>query len=500
MKNMKPVIYKFALVAIILVVLNYIYKFTFFENDIQAHSNIINIVRNVVNEKAEVIYVGESSNISFRSDDIDKRPISDFIHDYYPTKKFGSITKEATHAGIYYELLRNIPENASAKTIIVTLNLRSFDANWVYSNLETPLQKSMVLLKKYPPLFNRFLLAFKGYDIKTDKEREEQFKEKWKNDTLKFPTPFKYKNVIDWDNAMAKYGVRNADGSINRPLTDVACQYIKTYAFQIDTITNPRIKDFDKIVLLAQERNWNLVFNLLGENVERADSLVGKELVYLIKQNRDLLVKRYHKNKVRVVDNLEAVGNSEYIDKNWTTEHYAEQGRKAIAKNVAECLKEIYSKDYVKVSYNNTKPDNFFINCDGNTPWGQTQSLTSEKSFSGEKSSKTGNKQDYSITFEYPIKGLPDSLKQVSIDMQLFQNSINTDAKLTIEISGKDIEPKWYGILVKELSTTTNKWNKANYVFTLPQNFYQANLIKVYVYNPTPSVIYIDDLNIKFKR
>ena len=500
MSKMKSMILKSTFLIILIVGINYVYKYMFFETDLQTHSKIINLVRKVVAEKDEIVYIGESSNITSRADDVDKRAISDFISDYYPSIKIGSITKEASHSGIYYELLRNIPETSDVKTVIVTLNMRSFNANWIYSNLETPLQKSIVLLKDYPPLFNRFLLSFRGYDIKTEKEREKQFKDKWARDILNFPEPFIYKNVIDWDRGMAEHGVRNSDGTINYQLTELACHYIKTYAFQIDTLTNPRIKDFDKIVNLAKERHWNLIFNLLAENIEKADSLVGKELIYLIKQNRDLLLKRYGKNNVIVVDNLECVDDSEYIDRNWTTEHYAEKGRKIIAKNVAEKLKYFYPKDYFNVTYNQTKPYEFFNNCEGTVLWGQMQTLTSEKSFSGEKSSKTGQKQDFSVTFEYPIKNLPDSLKQLSIDMQLFQNDINHDAKLTIEVSGNNIAYQLNGILIKDLTRAIQRWSAINYLYSLPSDFKKGDLIKIYVYNPTNSIINIDDIRLKFKK
>lgn len=498
MSKYKALGYKIIFLIILLVCFNYIYKLFFYEKDIQTHSKIINLVRDVVNCNAEIVYLGESSNTTYGVNDIDKRAISDFISDYYPSKKFGSITKEATHAGIYYELLKKIPEQSSVKTVVVTLNLRSFNATWIYSNLETPLQKSIVLLKDNPPLFNRFLLAFKGYDIKTEAEREKQFKDKWRNDILTFPQPFLYDNVIDWDRAMFKQGIKNDDGTINKPLTELASHYIKTYAFQIDTATNPRIKDFDNIVSLAKERHWNLVFNLMAENVECADSLVGKELVYLIKQNRDLLVNRYRKNDVLVVDNLECVHDSEYIDKNWTTEHYSEKGRKIIAKNVATSLKKIYPNDYVEVNYNQAKASEFFNNCEGNYPWGQMQTLTTENSYSGEKSSKTGGQYHYSITLEYPIKNLPDSLQQMDINMQIFQKGLNHDAKLIIEVSGKNITKQFSDVLITNLSRKTETWDEIHYRYELPKDFTKGDVFKVYVFNQTNTIIYIDDFKIKF--
>jgi hypothetical protein len=500
MNELKIIALKFLILAGIIVCFNLIYKYFFYENDVQEYSDIINLVRHVVKEKAEVVYVGESSNISYRDDDIDKRSISDFISDYYPFKNFGTITKPASHAGIFYELLKNIPENSSIKTVIVTLNLRSFNSNWIYSNLETPLQKSMVLLKGQPPLYARFLLSFRGYDIKTDSEREKQVKDKWKKDIIFFPEPFIYNNVIDWDIGMAQQGILNTDGSFNAALTELACHYIKTYAFQIDTLTNPRIKDFDRIVTLAHDRHWNLVFNLLAENVERANNLVGKELVYLIKQNRDLLIKRYNRNKVIVVDNLELIGNRDYTDKYWTTEHYTENGRRKIARNIAEGLKGLYLKDFVNVTYEIKKQTEFFNDCEGDIPWGELGTLTSEKSFSGVKSSKSGQNQDYSIAFEYPIDYLPDSIKQISIEMQIFQDDINHDAALVIEISGKLLQNQWNGFLISDISKTIKNWTKISYQFPLSESFYNGDLIKIFVHNPSQSLIYIDDFKILFTK
>jgi hypothetical protein len=500
MKNHLSILYKFIVLLIILVGLNFVYTYFFYEKDLQKYSDIIELPRKVYNDKSEIIYIGESSDFTSRSNDVDKRAISDFISDYYPAKKFGFIRKAASHAGIYYELLRNIPENSNIKTVIVTLNLRSFDANWIYSNLETPLQKSIVLIKDYPPLFNRLLLAFRGYDIKTDAEREKQFKEKWKKDILVFPQPFKYNNVIDWDKGMATEGKRNPDGSINYPVTELACHYIKTYAFQIDTLTNPRIKDFDKIVALARERNWNLVFNLLAENIVLADSLVGKELVYFMKQNRDLLIKRYNKNGAIVVDNLECVPNKEFIDQNWTTEHYAENGRRIVAKNVADSLRKLYPTDFKPVVYNTAKLSEFFNDCEGITIWNQMQTLSSENSYSGQKCSKTGKDQDFSITFEYPVLYLPDSLNKISVNFQVFQAENNHDAKLSFEISGKVFPYRLDGVLINELTQTVNKWNRVSYTYQLPDNFYLSDLIKIYVYNPSNIEIKIDDLKIEFLK
>jgi len=335
------------MIPILLVIMNFIYSYFFFEKDLQKYSPIITKIRKAVSDSLEIVYLGESSNTTYRINDTDTRPISGILQDYYPTIRIGDITKEASHSGMYYEYLRNIPENKTIKTVIVTMNLRSFNANWIYSDLETPLQKSILLLKDYPPLYSRFLLAFKSYDNKTIAEREKQFKYAWKHDKLVSTYPLQYSNVIEWDKAVFSHKFKNADGTPNDSLTVLACHYIKGYAFTIDVKNNPRIKDFDTIVKLAKSRNWNLIFVIMAENMETANTLVGKELTSLMTHNRDILVNRYSKSNVLVIDNLDKIPNKQFIDQNWTTEHYAQDGRRIIAQNIAIGLKKWYNNKYI---------------------------------------------------------------------------------------------------------------------------------------------------------
>lgn len=344
MRELRLLVIKSMVFILVLASLNFLYKYTFFETDLQTHSTVINQIRKVINDSSEIVYLGESSNLVFHKNDADKRVISQFISDYFPSKKVGTISNAAYHAGIYYQLLQHIPANSAVKTVIVTMNLRSFNYSWIYSGLETPLQKSILLLKPYPPLFNRLLLAFQYYDIKTFKEWEQLYIEKWKTEKLKLPYPFKYNSTAEWDLGMATQGILNADSTVNHELSGLACAYVKAYGFQINTLTNERIADFDRIVNLAKQRNWKLVFNLLSENTDKVNSLVGKDMLLVMKQNRDLLVKRYAKNNVHVVDNLNIVCDEDFIDITYPTEHYKERGRKQIAKNVADYLKGYFKK------------------------------------------------------------------------------------------------------------------------------------------------------------
>ncbi len=495
----KKIIIKSALLIILLIAIGFIYKHCFFEQDIQKYSDVIDSVRNVPND-ANIIYVGESSNITFRADDIDKRPISAFLAEHFPTLNVYNITKSAAHAGIYKILLENLSPDNKVKTVIVTLNLRSFNAQWIYSDLETPLQKSMVLLKDYPPIFNRFLLSFKAYDIKNENERKAQIHRKWKRDILKFPYHFKFKNVIEWDGWMYHNGFKNKNGQVDSALTVLACHFIKGYAFQIDTLTNPRIKDLNVIVALAKKRGWRLVFNLMAENTQKAKELVGDDLIYLINQNTNLLINYYQNKGVKVINNLNEIEDEEFVDQNWTTEHYAEKGRKKIAYKVANSIKQWYPNDYVDVTYNDTYQTEFFNDCDKGIIWGQTQTYTKEIAYSGKQSSVTNSTYNFSITFEYPLKIIPDSLKnEVNIDFRYYQQSLNHNAKLVVEASGKTFSYFWYGMDLKPEMKDVNRWLYCKKSFIIPDSIRNADIVKIYVYNPSNTNIYIDDLHIKFK-
>lgn len=349
-KSWKYFVVRLLSLLVLLVGMNLLYKQFFFEKDLQNYSSIINLVREVPLD-ADIIYLGESSNNSFRKDDLDRRKISAFIADYYPGMALYDLTKPAAHAGIFEVLLQQMPQESEVETVIVTLTLRSFNAQWIHSPLETSLQKSLVLLKPYPPLINRSLLSFKAYEIKTREQREMDFKKQWVNDKLQFPYEFSHKDVMEWDRWMSYNGILNKSGEIDQARTELACHYIKAYGFQIDTLKNPRIADFDHIVELARERGWSLVFNLMAENMEKASELVGEDLIFLMNQNRELLKQYYRSKGVLVVDNLSSVEDKQFTDQNWTTEHYGEKGRKTVAKNVASALKILYPDQFRDAGY-----------------------------------------------------------------------------------------------------------------------------------------------------
>ncbi|MBL7917764.1 MAG: hypothetical protein JNM96_05160 [Bacteroidia bacterium] len=333
---LKKAIYKSLLLLAVLALVNVIYVFTIYPSDLKNISSCAYQCKNLP-EGVDMVYFGESSNFTVDGNDSTQLYISELIQFYAPQYKVVTIDTPAVHAGIYKYWIKEIKLNLP-KAIIVTMNLRSFDGAWIHSKLETALIRSVRLLNNKPKIVNRFLLSLKNAEDLSVAERDSLLQKEWRTNKLKFPYQFKYNTVREWDNAMANGGWLKPDGSWDMDKITLAAHYIKAYAFNIDE-KNPRIRDFDEIAAWGKENGVQIYFNILAENVAKADSLVGKDLVFLMRNNRDYLVNRYSKMGVVVVDNLESAGINDFLDKNWTTEHYNYRGRIAIAKKVVSQLK-----------------------------------------------------------------------------------------------------------------------------------------------------------------
>lgn len=344
---LKKIIIRILGLVAIVALLDLVYNFTFYRKDLnELCEQVVEMKDRQAN--TDIFYFAESSNFSAQPQDSIKKSISEITNLFFPQLKINAVNKPATHAGIYRHWLTQLDlTKSNPKAIVVTLNLRSFDAAWIHSRLETALQESITLLKPYPNIINRFLLSLNAFDDKTVQQREHLMLEEWKNTELIFPFPVKYKTVRQWDDAMAQGGFLKEDGAWDNEKITLACHYIKGYAFNINE-NNPRIKDFDFMAEWCNKHKIKLYLNLMAENIQYADSLVGKELVFLMKNNRDYLVNRYTKNNCVVVDNLELIAGKEFTDQTWTTEHYSYKGRMIIAKNLAEKLKEQFNNSYIK--------------------------------------------------------------------------------------------------------------------------------------------------------
>ena len=461
----------------LLVVLNWVYSMWFFEKDLRKHADIVELSWDVTDDTCRIIYLGESSNNHYGDEETNHRKISDFTSDYFPTVKMGDLTHSASHAQTYYYMLKHIPASSAVETVVVTMNLRSFGPDWICSTLETALRKKLVLLEDYPPLVNRFLLGFKVYPILTEDEWRDSVLWHRKHDALDFPYEFPYSNNFDWDWNVGWNGWRDEQGNRDEEMTQLVCHYIKTYGFNI-TENNPRVKDFDAIVDLCHERGWNLVFNLLAENVDKANELVGKDLMFLIKRNRDFLLNRYGKLEgVTVVDNLGLIRDVNFIDQNWTTEHYYEEGRRMVADHLAQTLKDFYPDAY-------RNPDSLRLD-------------TGHYCFAAER--EVSARWPYSTTLILNSDSLQPEWGMVNVAIEVKQHDSLNHLVLAVEKHdslGNSIVDSY---LVKPQIQSTGKWDFATFALPLDSAFRNAQLVKIYVHNFAESKIQVRNFDISFR-
>lgn len=473
---MKKLLIRIGMVLVMLVVLNWLYTKWFFERDLRKHSDIVELSWQVVEDSCRIIYLGESSNNHYGDEEQNHRKISDFTSDYFPMVKMGDLTKSASHAQTYYYMLKHVPKTSAVETVVVTMNLRSFGPLWIYSRLETALRKQLVLLEDYPPLVNRFLLAFKAYPIKTEEEWDELVQEHWRIDTIKIPD-FAWRTTADWNYGMYTYGWYDANGQRDWDMTALACHYIKTYAFQIEE-DNPRVEDCDAIVDLCRERGWNLIFNLMAENVDKANELVGRDLMLLFKYNRDFLLQRYgNLEGVTVVNNLSLLRDVNFIDQDWTTEHYYEEGRRIIADHLASALREFYPDDY-------HHPDSLKMDV-GHYFFGDTKELDKQRPY--------GNALVLTNDSIHPDW----SMVNVAFEIK-YQDELGK-AILAVEKHDAQGEVAIDSYPVKSQVSNAEAWNFATVALPLDSAFRSAQKVKMYIHNFSESPVQVRNFDISFR-
>ncbi len=335
----KKIGYKLLLLLVTLTAINVVYQYTFYKYDLFQKSDKVLDIEKINTEASDIIYFSDCSNTNFVEQDSTKKSISQLLNLFYPQLKINSVDMAASHAGIFKYWLNylKIPTDKPS-SIIVTLNLRSFNSSWINSDLENSLQESLVLMKPYPKIVNRFLLGLKAFEIVPNDERQKQIQLDWENDTLLFPYKTPYKTIKNWDSIMGNGTYLLKDGSWDMEKISLACHYVKSYAFNIQP-NNPRLADFDEIVNWANDNHVKLYLNLIPENTQQATSLVNKDLLFLMRVNAAILENRYNRSNCVVLNNLELLSSDEFTDKTWTTEHYSYKGRMQIAKSVALSLR-----------------------------------------------------------------------------------------------------------------------------------------------------------------
>ena len=321
---------KLSLIAMTIVLSAMVYKAVYWEAELKDQGHMLfNVLEFQWHNDA--LYIGESSNYWTSPNDSDKRSISDMINAQLLKGRLSGTQVPAYHAGMFLPVIKHIDPNSRVKHLVVTMNLRSFGQAWIYSTQEAALMRSKCFYGDHHPLLNRMAAALGYYEQPSASSQEEKMLTAFEHDPIISKVALPYKTINTWKDHIVY------DDPAKQAL---AHHYVKAYAFSIDTLNNPRVADFDAIVDVCKTKGIHLYFNIMSENTAWADSLVGPALSGLMSENVSKLIQRYSAKGVIMINNLSLVPAAYFGEKDWTTEHYDQNGRQIIARHVAATLNQ----------------------------------------------------------------------------------------------------------------------------------------------------------------
>ena len=197
-----------------------------------------------------------------------------------------------------------------------------------------------------------------------------------------------------------------------------------------------------------------------------------------MRRNRDYLMERYGgRDGVTVVNNLSLIRDVNFIDQDWTTEHYYEEGRRIIAGQLAWALKEFYPDDYCDPKMLVLDKGHYFVadtkTLDRQRPYGRSVTLTAD-----------------SIRPDWAMVNVAFEIKrQDSLSKPVF-------AVEKIDIQG---EKSICSYAVKSPVPKNGTCDFATFTLPLDSTFRSAQTIKLYVHNFSESPIQVRGFDVSFR-
>ena len=121
------------------------------------------------------------------------------------------------------------------------------------------------------------------------------------------------------------------------------------------------------------------------------------------------------------------------------------------------------------------------------------QGGVSEMAYSGNSSSLVYGEKCYSMTIDDSISKLND-VKKLSVSMFLYQMDAVPDACVVFEMLGDEEKKLWNVVKTVDITSKTNQWVNITADFGMPDNYKEYSRFKVYLYNPTETPVYCDDI------
>ena len=178
-----------------------------------------------------------------------------------------------------------------------------------------------------------------------------------------------------------------------------------------------------------------------------------------------------------MVDNLSLIRDVNFIDQDWTTEHYYEEGRRIMAEHLAQKLKEFYPVDY---QYLEIKLDT-----------GHYRIMGKERTLN--------NQFPYSNAVVLLSDSLRPDWEVVNVEFQMKQSDSLHKTKLVMEEHDSQGNVTFKSYPTWPQNTSLGRWEFVTFTVPLDSTFHKAQQVKIYVANPSEHAVQTKDYDVSFR-
>lgn len=169
-----------------------------------------------------------------------------------------------------------------------------------------------------------------------------------------------------------------------------------------------------------------------------------------------------------------------FIDKHWISEHYCEMGRRTIANNVAQAVRQYHPDMYVDVDNIKCPKNHYRI------------SLAAD-------SINICPSNYYKLVIEDKTSEIENDAEKVYISGKIWREQLSENHEIVMELYKNNIEIQHNKISVNDLVQTTNKWDFFTTVLPIDSTFFDADSFKIFLHNDSESQVYIKTLDVSFE-
>jgi hypothetical protein len=304
----------------------YLYSTFFYESDLKQHLPLLLEFRSM-EEGNDVLFLTQSS--IYEKQDPSSQPgyLSEILGNHYPDLTVSEIIIENGELVLVNAILPTLDADLLPKTLILNLALHEFAWEKSLHSQYFAFKKNSRLIATPSAALNRMRFLLTRGHI-TERERMGMIHREWENDKIDIPAMPHYLCVKDWDRKMLLDGVKDEKGEYDHQQTALACHYIKQFGAPIDFRHHPLMKELDELIGHARKMDFELVINLVPQNVEDMQRLVGEDLITMLAHNRFVLSSKASENGIAFVDNSSLLGASDFLDRERVSTSISLKGKK----------------------------------------------------------------------------------------------------------------------------------------------------------------------------